>query len=380
MNFTQPLYLDYAATTPCDLEVADAMQKHLTLNGNFANSGSRTHIYGWQAENSVEKARNQIAKVLNSDVTEIIFTSGATESNNLALINSPAGEIISSTIEHSAILQVLQNLEKKAKHKISLLSPSVKGKISLKQLEESINKNTKMVSLMAINNEIGSLNPIYEIGDFLAEKNILFHIDAAQAFGKIKLDMKELKADLLSICAHKIYGPKGIGALFVRNSIKDKMNSLIFGGSQELGLRGGTLAVHQIVGFGLAAELAQQNMDKDFENLKALREIFLAQLTDISFFENGASCDKFPAIVNLTFPNLSNETLINSLPELAFSLGSACKAGDIKASEVLLKIGLSEDLALNSARFSFGRFTKLEEAKQAGILLQKAVKSLQKVV
>lgn len=376
----QPIYLDYAATTPCEPSVVKLMNQHLTLDGVFANSGSRTHIFGWQAENSLEKARNQIAKVLNAKVTEIIFTSGATESNNLALNNANlngCGEILSSKIEHSAVLQVLENLHNKGQ-KIKLLSPDKFGKISLENLKNSINSNTKMVSLMALNNELGALNPIYEIGDFLHQQGILFHIDAAQAFGKIPLDMQKLKADFVSICGHKIYAPKGIGALFIRENLKSKFTPMIFGGSQEMGLRSGTLPVHLIAGFGLAAEIAEQRMQADYLHLAQAREFFLSKLKQINYIENGASLDKFPGIINLTFANVDNEELIESLPELAFSLGSACNAGDIEPSKVLLGIGLSKAQALNSARFSFGRFTTLAEAEQAGVLVQKAVKALQK--
>lgn len=376
----QPIYLDYAATTPCEPSVVELMNQHLTLDGVFANSGSRTHIFGWQAENSLEKARNQIAKVLNAKVTEIIFTSGATESNNLALNNANlngCGEILSSKIEHSAVLQVLENLHNKGQ-KIKLLSPDKFGKISLENLKNSINSNTKMISLMALNNELGTLNPIYEIGDFLHQQGILFHIDAAQAFGKIPLDMQKLKADFVSICGHKIYAPKGIGALFIRENLKSKVKPIMLGGSQEMGLRSGTLPVHLIAGFGLAAEIAEQRMQADYLHLAQAREFFLSKLKQINYIENGASLDKFPGIINLTFTNVDNEELIESLPELAFSLGSACNAGDIEPSKVLLGIGLSKAQALNSARFSFGRFTTLAEAEQAGVFVQKVVKALQK--
>lgn len=374
----QPIYLDYAATTPCEPEVANIMHKHLCLDGVFANSGSRTHIYGWQAENSLERGRNQIARALNAHITEIIFTSGATESNNLALNNAPLGEIISSQAEHSAVLEPLEKLAKTKGQKIKLLKPNKFGEISLEKLKNSLSKNTKMVSLMALNNEIGTINPIYELGEFLNKQGILFHIDAAQAFGKIPLDVQKLKADFISICAHKIYGPKGIGAIFIKKSLQKKIAPQIIGGGQELGLRGGTLAVHQIAGFGLAAEIAMHKMQEDLLHLHKVKSIFLQELNHIEYFENAASENKYPSILNLCFPKVDNEDLINSLPRLAFSLGSACNAGKTEASKVLIAIGLTQDEALSSVRFSFGRFTSLKEAKEAGVLVQEAVYVLQK--
>src|SRR5690554_80201 len=360
-----PVYLDYAATTPVDPAVADEMVRYLTIDGVFGNPASRSHGYGWQAEAAVESARRQVADLIHADPREIVWTSGATESDNLAIKGAVAGRrnahIVTSTIEHKAVIDTCKWLEQQGVE-VTWLAPETDGRVSVAAVEGALRDNTVLVSLMLVNNELGCITDVAAIGELLRSRGILFHVDAAQAAGKIPVDVSALKVDLLSLSAHKIYGPKGVGALYVRRSPDVSIQAQMHGGGHERGMRSGTLATHQITGMGKAFEIAGQKLEEEMAALEALRADFLGGLQSLSGLHfNGSREHRVPGIVNLSFEGVEAESLMLGLRQVAVSSGSACASATVEPSFVLRGIGLSDELAHRALRFSFGRYTSKEE-------------------
>ncbi|BES71172.1 cysteine desulfurase [Marinobacter nanhaiticus D15-8W] len=361
----KPVYLDYAATTPVDPRVATRLVEHLTLDGVFGNPASRSHGYGWQAEAAVEGARRQVADLIGCDPREIVWTSGATESDNLAIkgvvSRFPGGHVITSEIEHKAVLDTCAWLETQGM-RVTYLAPDVHGQITVEQVASALEEDTCLVSLMWVNNELGVITDVPAIGGLLREKGVLFHVDAAQAAGKLPIDLSRVQVDLLSLSAHKVYGPKGIGALYVRRDPSVRIDAQIHGGGHERGMRSGTLATHQIVGMGEAFRIAGEEIEEERERLFGLRERFLGAVLAIDgVFLNGHAELTAPGIVNLSFEGVDGESLMLGLRELAVSSGSACASASLEPSYVLRALGVSDELAHSALRFSFGRFTTEEE-------------------
>ena len=361
----KPVYLDYAATTPVDPAVAEEMARYLTLDGIFGNPASRTHSYGWQAEAAVEGARRQVADLIHADPREIVWTSGATESDNLAIKGVAAlhdnPHIITSTIEHKAVVDTCAWLEKQGAQ-VTWLEPEPDGRIAPEKVFETLRDNTVLVSLMLVNNELGSVSDIRTIGETLRAKDVLLHVDAAQAAGKLAVDVQALKVDLLSLSAHKVYGPKGVGALYVRRAPEVRIEAQIHGGGHERGMRSGTLPTHQIAGMGKAFALAEQHLNEEAQKLEALRERFLAGLENLEGVHfNGSREHRVPGIVNLSFEGVEAESLMLGLRHLAVSSGSACASAAMEPSYVLRGIGVNDELAHRALRFSLGRFSTAEE-------------------
>lgn len=380
------IYLDYAATTPVAQEVADKMVQYMTFDGVFGNPASRSHGFGWQAEEAVENARLQIAETVGADSREIVFTSGATESDNLALkgvahfYHSKGKHIITSKIEHKAILDTCRQLEEEG-FDISYLDPEAgTGLITLDMVKNAVREDTILVSLMAVNNELGTTTDIASIGEFLREKGVLFHVDAAQAVGKIKIDLETLKVDLMSFSAHKIYGPKGIGALYVRRKPRVRLKAEQHGGGHERGMRSGTLATHQIVGMGEAFALSAKRFDEDHAHIKALRDKLWNGLQDIEeIYLNGSFESGIPNILNVSFNFIEGESLMMSLKDLAVSSGSACTSATLEPSYVLRAIGRPDELAHSSIRFSFGRYTTEKDIDAVLAQIKEAVDKLREL-
>ncbi len=376
-----PVYLDYAATTPVDEGVAEKMMACLTRAGNYGNPASRSHLLGWKAEEAVENARRQLADLIGADSREIVWTSGATEANNLAIKGVAASyadrgrHIISSCIEHKAVLDSCDALAAQG-FELTLLQPDEFGCIRPEQLSAALRDDTILVSLMHVNNELGSLNDIAALSAVCANHQAFFHVDAAQSVGKLPINLADLAVDLLSVSAHKCYGPKGIGALYVRRRSQCRLAPQIHGGGHERGMRSGTLATHQIVGLGAAAALAEQRMSADRAHLEQLRKRFCTQLQTLDgLLVNGA--DKgWPGILNISFADVDGESLLMALKDLAVSTGSACASATMEPSYVLRAIGRSESLALSSVRFSLGRYTTAEEVDFAAGQVCSAVQRL----
>ena len=360
-----PIYLDYASTTPVDPSVAEAMAGCLTNEGVFANPASRSHIYGWQAEERVEMSRRNVAELINCDPREIAWTSGATESNNLALkgifeTDNYRGHLITSIIEHKAVIDPAKWLEHKGVS-VTWLEPDAEGLISAEQIQQALRKDTKLVSIMQVNNETGVINPIADIGKICRDNNVLLHVDAAQAAGKVSVDVKALQADLMSLSAHKFYGPKGVGALYVRRPIQARLQAQIHGGGHERGMRSGTLATHQLVGMGEAAKLAAQQLGAEAPKIAGLRNLLWSGIADLPGVKrNGSAESVSPGHLNVCFSGVDGEALLLSLRELAVSTGSACTSASMEPSYVLKAMGVSDDEAHSSIRFSLGRFTTEE--------------------
>lgn len=355
------VYLDYAATTPVAPEVAEIMSQHLTLEGNFANPASRSHRFGWQAEEAVERARITIAKLIGASNREIVWTSGATESNNLAikgvLEGFDSGHIITSSIEHKAILDPCEYQAGKG-FEVTYLSPNEEGLITAEQVQQALRPDTRLVSLMLVNNEIGNITDIKAVAKVLANHDALLHCDAAQGTGKLAIDVAALGIDLMSICAHKMYGPKGIGALYVRKAADVNVHQQIHGGGHERGMRSGTLATHQIVGFAKAAELVMDNLDVEMTHNTQLRDKLwagLALLGNVKRNSHSSFCS--PNHLNVSFGGVDGEILLASLAQLAISSGSACNSASVAPSYVLKALGLSDEFAHAGIRFSVGRYT-----------------------
>ena len=374
-----PIYLDYAATTPVDPRVAEKMAACLTLEGNFGNPASRSHLLGWKAEEAVENGRRQVADLIGADSREIVWTSGATEANNLALKGVAEAyaergkHIISSRIEHKAVLDTCEYLAGKG-FEITYLEPDAQGVISPDGVAAALRDDTVLVSLMHVNNELGAINDIAAIGSLLAGHQAFFHVDAAQSVGKLPINLAELNVDLMSISAHKCYGPKGIGALYVKRRSQCHLAPQIHGGGHERGMRSGTLPTHQIVGFGEACALAVEPIEDEQHRLAGLREQFLGALSELEGITvNGSG---WPGITNVSFADVDGESLLMSLRNLAVSTGSACASATLEPSYVLRAIGVEERLALSSVRFSFGRYTTAEELVDAASQVLEAVSRL----
>ncbi|WP_372982540.1 IscS subfamily cysteine desulfurase [Marinobacter sediminum] len=379
----KPVYLDYAATTPVDPSVAEEMVKYLTPDGVFGNPASRSHAYGWQAEAAVESARRQVAELINADPREVVWTSGATESDNLAIKGAVAGHdnphIVTSIIEHKAVLDTCKWLEQ---HGVAVtwLTPGPDGRIRSEQVSEALRDNTVLVSLMLVNNELGCVTDVAGIGRMLRERGVLFHVDAAQAAGKMPVDVSALSVDLVSLSGHKVYGPKGVGALYVRRSPDVRIEAQIHGGGHERGMRSGTLPTHQIVGMGKAFAIARDRLGSEMAHLEELRASFLQGLSDLDGVTlNGSSEFRVPGIINLAFEGVEAESLMLGLRDLAVSSGSACASATIEPSFVLRGIGLSDELAHRALRFSFGRFSTAEDATFAASQIVDVVSRLRAV-
>ncbi|MDY0007249.1 MAG: IscS subfamily cysteine desulfurase, partial [Spongiibacteraceae bacterium] len=380
-----PIYLDYAATTPVDPRVAEKMMGCLTPDGIFGNPASRSHLFGWKAEEAVENARRQVADLINADPREVVWTSGATESDNLAIkgaaafYNKKGKHIITSKIEHKAVLDTCRQLEREG-YEVTYLDPDNTGLISVDALKAALRDDTTVVSLMHVNNEIGTVNDIAALGELCREHKVIFHVDAAQSTGKIPLDMEAMKVDLLSISAHKMYGPKGVGALFVRRKPRVRLEAQMHGGGHERGMRSGTLATHQLVGFGEAARICREEMAEEARRVTALRDRFWAQLSDIEEAHiNGDLSHHLPNILNISFAYVEGESLIMALKDLAISSGSACTSASLEPSYVLRALGLIDELAHSSLRFSFGRFTTEAELDYAAAQVRRAVEKLREL-
>lgn len=362
-----PVYLDYSASTPVDPRVAKEMMGCLTMDGNFGNPASRSHVYGWRAEEAVENARRQVADLINADPREIIWTSGATESDNLAIkgvahFNAKKGKhIITSKIEHKAVLDTCRQLEREG-FDVTYLEPDDQGVITPAQVEAAITDGTIIVSLMHVNNEIGVITDIAAIGEVCRQRKVFFHVDAAQSAGKIAIDMETMKVDLMSFSAHKIYGPKGMGALFVRRKPRVRLEAQMHGGGHERGFRSGTLPTHQIVGMGEAFRLAKDEMQQDHEHCLALRQRLWDGVKDMEQVHiNGHVDQRVSTNINISFAFVEGESLLMALRDLAVSSGSACTSASLEPSYVLRALGVNDEMAHSSIRFSVGRFTSAED-------------------
>ena len=362
-----PIYLDYSSTSPCDPRVAAKMAECLTLEANFGNPASRSHKFGWKAEEAVENARKQVADLLNCDPREIVWTSGATESDNLAIKGvahfyvKKGKHIITSKIEHKAVLDSCRQLEREG-FEVTYLDPDSTGIVSPEMVAAAIRPDTTLVSLMHVNNEIGVINDIEAIGKVTREHGVIFHVDAAQSTGKLRIDMETMQVDLMSVTAHKTYGPKGIGALFVRRKPRIRLEPQMHGGGHERGMRSGTLATHQIVGMGEAFHLAMVEMEADNARILKLRNRLLEGLQDMEeVYVNGDLYHRVAANLNISFNFVEGESLMMALRNLAVSSGSACTSASLEPSYVLRAIGLNDELAHSSLRMTIGRFTTEEE-------------------
>lgn len=357
-----PIYLDYAASTPLDPRVAEAMFACLRQPGNFGNPAS-LHLYGQSARAAIELAREQVANTIHAEPSQLIWTSGATESNNLAikgaahLYQRKGKHIITMKTEHKAVLDTCQHLEKEG-FQVTYLTPKPNGLLDIETLKAAIRPDTILISIMHVNNEIGVIQDLAAITQVTAERGILFHVDAAQSIGKLALDVQQLPVDLLSLSAHKVYGPKGIGALYLRKKPRVRVMPLIHGGGHEQGMRSGTLATHQIIGMGAAFHLAHQEMKNDYQHITKLHNQFLENLKNISVLKlNGERNKNVPHILNLRFENMLADAILAELPQIATSTASACQGKGTEGSYVLRAIGLTEEQAKSSVRFSFGKFT-----------------------
>jgi cysteine desulfurase len=380
-----PIYLDYAATTPVDPRVAQKMSECLMAEGNFGNPASRSHKFGWEAEEAVEIARRNVADLLNADPREIVWTSGATESDNLAIkgvaqfYQSKGKHIVTSKIEHKAVLDTCRHLERDG-FEVTYLEPGEDGFISPEQLAEAIREDTTIVSLMHVNNEIGVVNDIAALGEICRERKVFFHVDAAQSAGKIDIDLSEMKVDLMSLSAHKMYGPKGIGVLYVRRKPRVRLEAQMHGGGHERGMRSGTLATHQIVGMGEACRIAKEEMATEAARIETLRKRLWDGVSDMEeVYINGSVDQRIPGIFNVSFNFVEGESLIMSLSDLAVSSGSACTSASLEPSYVLRALGRNDELAHSSLRFSIGRFTTEEDVDLAIEKVRAAVEKLREL-
>ncbi|MBE9398658.1 IscS subfamily cysteine desulfurase [Pontibacterium sp. N1Y112] len=379
------IYLDYSATTPVDPRVAEKMTACLTLDGNFGNPASRSHAFGWKAEEAVENARRQVADLIAADPREIVWTSGATESDNLAIkgaahfYQKKGKHIITSKIEHKAVLDTCRQLEREG-FEVTYLDPNSEGLIEPQIVADAIREDTILVSLMHVNNEIGTITDIQAIGELTRAKGIIFHVDAAQSAGKVDIDVSAAKVDLMSFSAHKFYGPKGIGALYVRRKPRVRLEAQMHGGGHERGMRSGTLPTHQIVGMGEACRIAKEELAKDNAHALGLRDRFLAGIADMEeVFVNGSKEQRVVSNLNVSFAFVEGESLLMSLKDLAVSSGSACTSASLEPSYVLRALGLNDEMAHSSIRFSFGRFTTEEDIDRAVAQIREAVSKLREL-
>jgi cysteine desulfurase len=380
-----PIYLDYSATTPVDARVAEKMMECLTKEGNFGNPASRSHMFGWKAEEAVEIARRQVADLINADPREIVWTSGATESDNLAIkgaahfYQKKGKHLITSKIEHKAVLDTCRQLEREG-FEVTYLTPNSDGLIEPSAVADAIREDTILISLMHVNNEIGTITDIQAIGELTRSKGIIFHVDAAQSMGKLDINLADLKVDLMSFSGHKMYGPKGIGALYVRRKPRVRLEAQMHGGGHERGMRSGTLPTHQIVGMGEAARICKEELAEESKRLKGLRDRFLAGVADMEEVHiNGSKEQRVPGNLNISFAFVEGESLLMSIKDLAVSSGSACTSASLEPSYVLRALGLNDELAHSSIRFSFGRFTTEEEVDFAVNQCKEAVSKLREL-
>jgi len=377
-----PIYLDYSATTPIDPRVAAKMSECLTIEGNFGNPASRSHEFGWVAEKAVDLARQQIADLINADPREIVWTSGATEADNLAIkgaahfYKKKGNHVITMKTEHKAVLDTCRQLEREG-FEVTYLDPEENGLLDLEKLKAATTDQTIVISVMHVNNEIGVIQDIQAIGEFAREHGIIFHVDAAQSTGKVEIDLEHLKVDLMSFCAHKTYGPKGIGALYVRRKPRVRLEAQMHGGGHERGMRSGTLATHQIVGMGEAFRIAQEEMATENERIRMLRDRLYNGLNDMEeVYVNGDLEHRIAGNLNISFNFVEGESLIMALRDLAVSSGSACTSASLEPSYVLRALGRNDELAHSSIRFTIGRFTTAEEIDYAVVLVRAAVEKL----
>lgn len=380
-----PIYLDYAATTPVDSRVAEKMMQYLTMDGIFGNPASRSHRFGWQAEEAVDEARESVAELLNADPREIVFTSGATEAINLAIkgaaeFNQDKGKhLITVKTEHKATLDTCNELAKRG-FDVTYLDVQSNGVLDLAALRAAIRPDTVLISVMQVNNEIGVVQDIPAIAKICQEHDIVFHVDAAQSAGKMPIDVRDLDIDMLSLSAHKMYGPKGIGALYVRRKPRTQLVAQMHGGGHERGMRSGTLATHQIAGLGESARIAKQELEANSQRIETLRAKFVNEVLSIPGTQiNGEPAQSVPGIVNVGFSEVDGEKLLLALQELAVSSGSACTSASLEPSYVLRAIGLSNELAHSSIRFSIGNYTTPEELNYAIKLLRDLVPRLRQL-
>lgn len=380
-----PIYLDYASTTPVDPAVADRMVEFLTPSGHFGNPASRSHMFGWQAEAAVEDARADVAGLINADPREIVWTSGATEANNLAIkgcahFNTRKGKhIITSKIEHKAVLDTCRQLEREG-FEITYLDPDKSGLIQPQAIADAIRDDTTVVSIMHVNNELGTLNDIAAIGKLCRENKVFFHVDAAQSAGKTAIDVEAMQVDMMSFSAHKIYGPKGIGALYVRRKPRVRIEAQMHGGGHERGMRSGTLPTHQIVGMGAAFKLGAEVLEDESARIDKLRTRLWEGVSDMQeVYLNGSEHQHVPGIINISFAYVEGESLIMALRDLAVSSGSACTSASLEPSYVLRALGLNDEMAHSSIRFSIGRYTSEQDVDDAIAKVRHAVEKLREL-
>ena len=380
-----PIYLDYASTTPVDPAVADQMVEFLTPSGHFGNPASRSHMFGWQAEAAVEDARADVAGLIGADPREIVWTSGATEANNLAIkgcahFNTRKGKhIITSKIEHKAVLDTCRQLEREG-FDITYLDPDKNGLIQPQAVADALREDTTVVSIMHVNNELGTLNDIAAIGKLCRENKVFFHVDAAQSAGKTAIDVEAMQVDMMSFSAHKIYGPKGIGALYVRRKPRVRIEAQMHGGGHERGMRSGTLPTHQIVGMGAAFKLGAEVLADESARIAALRKRLWDGVSDMEeVYLNGSEQQHVPGIINISFAFVEGESLIMALRDLAVSSGSACTSASLEPSYVLRALGLNDEMAHSSIRFSIGRYTSEKDVDDAIAKVRHAVEKLREL-
>ena len=385
MSTQSTIYLDYASTTPVDPRVASKMMEFLTPDGEFGNPASRSHRFGWKADEAVEEARSHVANLVNCDPREVVWTSGATEADNLAIkgvarfYKSKGNHIITSKIEHKAVLDPCRQLEREG-FEITYLDPDQNGVINPSDVKAAIKDTTVLISIMHINNELGSVNDISKIGEIARKNGSFFHVDAAQSTGKTEIDLEKMPIDLMSFSAHKTYGPKGIGALYVRRKPRVRLEALIHGGGHERGMRSGTLATHQIVGMGEAFRLANEEMKQDNVKISKFHEKFLNKVKEIDHvYLNGDIENKVPNILNVSFNFVEGESLIMGLKDIAVSSGSACTSASLEPSYVLRALGRKDELAHSSIRFSFGRFTNDDDVENTLDILGNVVHRLREL-
>jgi cysteine desulfurase len=377
-----PIYLDYSATTPTDQRVAAKMAEHLTIDGDFGNAASRSHEFGWSAEKAVDLARQQVADLINADPREIVWTSGATESDNLAIkgaahfYRKKGNHIITLKTEHKAVLDTCRQLEREG-FEVTYLDPQENGLLDMEKLKAATTEQTILISIMHVHNDIGVIQDIAAIGEFAREKKIIFHVDAAQSTGKVDIDLEQLKVDLMSFSAHKTYGPKGVGALYVRRKPRVRLEAQMHGGGHERGMRSGTLATHQIVGMGEAFRIAKEEMATENERIRMLRDRLYHGLNDMEeVYVNGDLEHRIAGNLNISFNFVEGESLIMALRDLAVSSGSACTSASLEPSYVLRALGRNDELAHSSIRFTIGRFTTAEEIDYTIELVRAAVEKL----
>ena len=380
-----PTYMDYSSTTPVDARVAKKMAKFLTMEGDFGNPASRSHFYGWQAEKAVDEARSQVADLVGADPREIVWTSGATESNNLAIkgiahfYEKRGNHIITLKTEHKAVLDTCRQLEREG-FEVTYLEPLPSGLLDLEEFKATIREDTILASFMHVNNEIGVIQDLTAIGNICREHKVFFHVDAAQSVGKLPINLSELPVDLMSFSAHKIYGPKGMGALYVSRKPRVRLEAQMHGGGHERGMRSGTLATHQIVGMGEAFAIAQEMMAEEEVRTRGLRDRLYAGFSDMEEVKvNGDMEQRIGNNLNISFNHVEGESLMMAINGIAVSSGSACTSSSLEPSYVLRAIGLPDELSASSIRFSVGRFTTEEDVDAAIILVRQKVEKLREL-